>query len=45
MDSRNHNLLYKEANIEKNEKINKVILIILIISLILNIINFYILFK
>ncbi len=40
----NYNLLYKEANIEKNSKINKVILIILIISLILNIINFWMLF-
>ena len=40
-----YNLLYKEANIEKNSKINKAILIILIISLILNIINFWILFK
>lgn len=40
-----YNLLYKEANIEKNSKVNKVILIILIISLIINIINFGILFK
>lgn len=40
-----YNLLYKEANIEKNSKINKAILIILIISLILNIINFWMLFK
>lgn len=40
-----YNLLYKEANIERNSKINKAILIILIISLILNIINFWSLFK
>lgn len=40
-----YNLLYKEANIEKNSKVNRVILIILIISLIINIINFGILFK
>lgn len=35
-----YNLLYKEANIEKEQKVNKIILIILIISLIINIINF-----
>ena len=40
-----YNLLYKEANIEKNEKVNKIILIILVISLIINIVNFWYLFK
>lgn len=38
-------ILYKEANLEKNNKVNKVILGALIVSLIMNIINFIILFN
>ena len=38
-------ILYKEANLEKNNKINKVILAALIVSLIMNIVNFIILFN
>jgi len=38
-------ILYKEANLEKNNKINKVILGALIVSLIMNIVNFIILFN
>ena len=40
-----YDLMYKESELEKNEKINKLILIVLIISLVLNVINFYILLK
>ena len=40
-----YDLMYKESELEKNEKINKLILVVLVISLILNIINFYILLK
>lgn len=38
-------ILYKEENLEKNNKINKVILTALIVSLIMNIVNFIILFN
>jgi len=38
-------ILYKEANLEKNNKVNKIILGALIVSLIMNIINFIILFS
>ena len=40
-----YDLMYKESELEKNEKINKIILVILFISLVLNIINFCILLK
>jgi len=38
-------ILYKEANLEKNNKVNKIILGALIVSLVMNIINFIILFN
>lgn len=38
-------ILYKEANLEKNNKTNKIILGALIVSLIMNIVNFIILFN
>jgi len=38
-------ILYKEANLEKNNKVNKIILGALIVSLIMNIVNFIILFN
>lgn len=40
-----YDLMYKESELEKNEKINKIILVVLFISLVLNIINFCILLK
>ena len=40
-----YDLMYKESELEKNEKINKIILVVLFISLMLNIINFCILLK
>lgn len=38
-------ILYKEANLEKNSRVNKIILGALIVSLVMNIINFIILFN
>lgn len=40
-----YDLMYKESELEKNEKINKIILVVLFISLVLNIINFCMLLK
>ena len=40
-----YDLLYKEAKIEKNNKVNKIVIIALVVSILLNIINLITLFK
>ncbi len=40
-----YDIIYKESNIESNNKVNKIILVILAISLLLNLINFIALFN